>query len=590
MADDSFRHDEGRFKRRRAPSGVDFDSGEVKYAQLVGEVIWEGKITAEGRQRLQTAREVYDVPTERAEEIEQSLIESFQARAKIEVVEEDAFDPLDDATTLVDDRALLAPLAEAIDPRLLTLQRRIRALERRNGEMRAENREQAHLIERLENLVEQLQTALETTLQDLDEVSQRLDEEENAKAKRRELEPPPHSVPARYQASRAEASGEVPMGEGWDAPPPVISHTQAVGTHDAQAEDSWAENPVAVVRQRRDNPTEIYGRLRNDPRNGQLLHQLFTALGRDADHDRRWCVAHALCFLEEATDEERELYESHRRDGLIRPARAVHDAEWLQLLYHPWEDPVVGEILSVVAPAVLLGKLTQVRASIAPELLDPSTRVDTKTSTAPAVKSVTWAADVLGIMTPTVHLCPDDDVAMDVVLNPTPVSRLGKQVLGDRSPAELAFRAGRHLTWFRREHLLGQPNRSMRRLEDMFLAALLLGNPGLPITDEVKARVEPMSAAIRPMVGPEGIEQLKKAFGAFVEAGGRTNLSKWYLGVERTSCAAGLLLCDDLAVAADVLRQAGVDNLPIAIDELILYATGDRFGQLRKRIGVAVEA
>ena len=45
-----------------------------------------------------------------------------------------------------------------------------------------------------------------------------------------------------------------------------------------------------------------------------------------------------------------------------------------------------------------------------------------------------------------------------------------------RSTRELAFIAGQ-VTWLAR-HLLGQALRSLRSLEDSFLAALMIGNPG----------------------------------------------------------------------------------------------------------------
>jgi len=125
-------------------------------------------------------------------------------------------------------------------------------------------------------------------------------------------------------------------------------------------------------------------------------------------------------FLEDAGARERELYERHRIEGLARPRRALNDDEWRELLLHPEEDQLTGEILAVIAPAVLLGHLTAMRASIHPEVLDPDCRVDPRSSTLQAVRCMDWAAAFLGLATPPLYVCPEHDGSADVVLNPAP--------------------------------------------------------------------------------------------------------------------------------------------------------------------------
>ena len=55
MADNPFHHDAAAFDPIEVPTGVNVDEAEAKYADLFAEVIWDGVITAEKRDRLKTA-------------------------------------------------------------------------------------------------------------------------------------------------------------------------------------------------------------------------------------------------------------------------------------------------------------------------------------------------------------------------------------------------------------------------------------------------------------------------------------------------------------------------------------------------------
>jgi hypothetical protein len=133
-------------------------------------------------------------------------------------------------------------------------------------------------------------------------------------------------------------------------------------------------------------------------------------------------------------------------------------------------------------------------------------------------------------------------------------------------------------------------------MEDVFLAALTIGNPGLPMAADIKRRVEPIVQTIRPLLDSDTVDKLGHCFSRFVEHGGRTSLSRWYRGVERTSACTGLLLANDLHVAQSMLelesslRTPGGDAawLHEAVDELIVFYTAGRCSLLRRRIGLAI--
>ena len=182
------------------------------------------------------------------------------------------------------------------------------------------------------------------------------------------------------------------------------------------------------------------------------------------------------------------------------------------------------------------------------------------------------------------------------MINPAPTTRLGGQALKGRDSRELAFIAGRHLTWYRREHLLGRPNRSVRRLEDMFLAALRVANPRRPRSPDVEQRVQPIARSLQPLLDAAAVEKLQTLFQRFVEAGGRTNLTRWLAGAERTAVAAGALLAGDLFASKRMLElEAGLPMTRLnprevarAEREMLVFFTSARCSSLRRRIGIAV--
>ena len=610
MSDDAFRHDDERFKSAEQPGGLGVTDAEARYADLFAEVVWDGVITPEKRQRLNTAAQTFGLSSERAQQIEQSL----SAAQRMQVVEK-----REPSTESIDDEHSIEPLVDANDPRILALQKRIHHVEGECATLLKENVRLHGLNEGLEELVNQLQRALESTLDELDDVQRELARKSVATPPPpavhieppqppEVVEPPPVSIPAAppsppfRKAPSAPGSHPVAMPVDWETesdpgvPPerlttrgfadPTPEEPRRISSRRVLA-SSARSAPMVALRSQRENPAEIHKLLRERPRDVDLLHQLYRSLGRADDLDRRWCTAHALVYLGAADDAERETFLDHTAAGLVRPTRAVNDDEWRELLFHPDEEALTGEILSCIAPAVVLAQMTTLHKNEKPSL-HASQRVEPKTSTLQAVRCLEWAAAFLALQVPPIYACPDHDGTADIVLNPTPSTRLGKHALVGRSSKELAFLAGRHLCWYKKEHLLGKPTRSVRRLEDTFLAALMIGNPGLPIASDIKQRVEPIVQVIRPLIDGDTVSKLQHCFSRFVEHGGRTSLSRWYRGAERTSACTGLLLANDLHVAETMLRLDASEPIEEAMGELVVFFTAGRCSILRKRIGIAI--
>ena len=338
-----------------------------------------------------------------------------------------------------------------------------------------------------------------------------------------------------------------------------------------------------------EDPAELERRLRNDPRDVGLLHALFGSLGRSQLLDRQANTAHVLTFLGAANDDERACRDRARTEGLIRPTAALSRDGWNRLLIHPEQELLVGEVFATVVSPVLLGRVSALRRDKLLTKLPAEQREDPVMSTIQAVRCVAWAAAILGMQVPAIYVDPSVEGTIDIIPGLPPMTRLDKQILRGRSAAELSFVAGRHLTYYREEHFLRALLPSITDLEDIFLAALGIGNPGLPLSSQVKARVAPLAAAIEPILEPIAIDRLRGQFLRFVEEGGRTNLMRWANAVDRTAARAGLLLADDLGAAKAMLDTESSTQLDERMDDLLRFAISDRYASLRKQIGIAVD-
>ncbi len=339
-----------------------------------------------------------------------------------------------------------------------------------------------------------------------------------------------------------------------------------------------------------EDPAELARRVRHDPRDDGSLHALYRLYERGGNVDGRFCVAQVLQYLGAADPSEEAFFEQHRTVGLVRPKAAVTREAWTRLLFHPEEEPLVGEIFSVVVSAVLVGRISAMRRDKVLTRLDPAQKQDPEKSTLQAVRCFNWAAALLGMAAPALYVTPGWDGAVEMVPNIPPASRLGHKALSGRSAAELAFLAGRHLGHYREEHFMKLLFSDARSLEEIFLAALSIGNPGLPMNAHVKELVVPIAKAIEPILEPPQIDRLRGQFLRFVEEGGRTNLQRWSSAVDRTCARAGLLLANDLHAAHSVFSMEAKEGAGVAdkMDDLLSFLLSDRAAKLRKQLGIAL--
>ncbi|HEY4012749.1 MAG TPA: tetratricopeptide repeat protein [Polyangiaceae bacterium] len=329
----------------------------------------------------------------------------------------------------------------------------------------------------------------------------------------------------------------------------------------------------------------------NAPTRASTFTRLFGLHRRAARTDRAWLAGAALVELGAADMDQQLFVDQYRPDGPIRPARSLDDAAWDDLMRAPGADDVVSDVLRAVVLAAVSIRVDDLRQARQLVSLDPSRR-QSATSTVSVVRSFYWAAQVLGVDPPDLFTMDDVPGGVAAVQAPAPTTALGPDVLRGLTTKDLAFVAGRHLTYFRPEHYCLVFYPTLSDLSALFLGAVTLVLPNLtppaPLRDAV--------ARIRKLLGKELGGEEKRKLSTAVERlearDGRVDLTAWIRGVELSAQRAGLLLCGDLAVGTARLR-AEADSRAIGEltfedkrGDLLAFVASEKLSRARALLGV----
>ncbi len=184
-----------------------------------------------------------------------------------------------------------------------------------------------------------------------------------------------------------------------------------------------------------EDPDEVWRRVRQDPVDASAYRALKDAYDSQGHVDGKFLACQALVALGVATPEEASFVERHRPHGLIAPQRSMDEDTWQKCLFHPEEEPLTGAIFSVVAGAILVGRVTTLRRDGALHRPDPDLKQDPTSSTVMAARAVSWAAAILGLPVPRVYAEPQARLVTSMRPRCRPTRFSGPRCsAGDRSP------------------------------------------------------------------------------------------------------------------------------------------------------------
>ena len=310
---------------------------------------------------------------------------------------------------------------------------------------------------------------------------------------------------------------------------------------------------------------------------------------RAGHNDAAFLSAMALEELGAAEVDAHLLLEQFRSVTPVR-ARGTLDPSGWELLRPYGMDEVLTALFASVARSACIARIDQLTARGRLVALDPTTRLD-EASTASVVRSFQWGARVLGVRCPELYALGDVPGEIAAVRAPEASTAVGPSVVSGRSAKDLAFLAGRHLTYYRPEHqvLVYFPTRD--ELTRLLLAAVSLTKPGAEPTGEGARAVASLAARIDRNIDDAERNDLRRAVWELEVRGGKFSLSAWTRNVELMAARAGLLLSGDLATAMAIVcnESRAIAALPLEVKrrDLIAFCVSEEHAALRARFAVA---
>jgi hypothetical protein len=267
-------------------------------------------------------------------------------------------------------------------------------------------------------------------------------------------------------------------------------------------------------------------------------------------------------------------------------ARASFDAPAWQALRAPGSDDVLTAIFSAVGSAAIATRVEELRRRRKLTKVDPTHQLG-ETSTASVARSFQWAARVLTIECPDLYIAEQVAGGVGALTAASPSTALGPEVLSGRTAKDLAFIAGRHLTYYRPEYqvLIYYPTRE--DLTNLLLAAVEVAMPA-PSSPSLGAPVKALHTRMERRIEKDEREALKDAVARLDARGGRATIGAWIRSVEMTANRVGLLLCGDLASAATVMRGEARAIGGLALEtkrgDLVAFCSSAAHAGLRARV------
>lgn len=316
----------------------------------------------------------------------------------------------------------------------------------------------------------------------------------------------------------------------------------------------------------------------------QELRRLFMDVGK---YDEAWCVAQVLVFLNQASPDERLLYEKYRSRTLKQAQRQLDQRHW-GLIFHPEKSPLLDHLfqqLYLYTLPVVAKNHKQLGLHKRKTVLNPDEQT-------PFNSVMKYVSHTTRLPTPEAHRDPQNRPGLRLVeLNP-PAMLVGPDIVSGRKPQELAFAGAKQLFLSGQSNFLANLGESYEQRK-MYLSTIVYTLMRL-VKPDANVQYDPnlLEQWGKSIPMPARAEMSKLIQKASTNPKVHLNVSKWLETVEHTGNRLGLVLANDLGAAVQVIKnEAGsFSRAPVQdrIRELVLFALSENYFKLRQALGLAI--
>jgi tetratricopeptide (TPR) repeat protein/tRNA A-37 threonylcarbamoyl transferase component Bud32 len=317
----------------------------------------------------------------------------------------------------------------------------------------------------------------------------------------------------------------------------------------------------------------------------KLLRKLFTEAKKA---DAAWCLCQALSVLNLAEPDEERFYKRHKTENAAPAQAALDENDWARISHYD-QDMLLTRIFAMIQPTIIRTR-TQPLEQMG---YDPRYALDLTMHPYPVSQTLYYAAGVFGMTPPMVLQNPNDPSGLGFLHAQQPAIVLGRAAFEGNVPnQQLAFIAGRHLSYFRPGFYVRHLVPTGTGLKAWLFAAIKLSVPQFPVAADLQGQVNEAMAAMQHEFQGAHRERLASVVSKLLQAGGNLDLKKWVASIDLTADRAGFLLAHDLGMATEVMRatEEGA-SVPVKerLKEVVLFSVSEEYFALREKLMITVD-
>ncbi|PRQ09587.1 protein kinase domain-containing protein [Enhygromyxa salina] len=331
---------------------------------------------------------------------------------------------------------------------------------------------------------------------------------------------------------------------------------------------------------------QVQALIRDNPLDYDSYHRLVELYLAAKQRDASIAVSRTLRFLKQADEAELELA-AELGDNYQPPRGTISRKQWRDVVLPNHPSSRLSDLYGLLWPVMAAREgLTHASANV-----ERSQRETVTMQASGVTRWIAYMAQIIDIPAPDLYLRKGElggfrVTALGDPKGVYPSLLAGDDALGRQPDAALAFRAGRAVA-STHPHLIGASVMpSVSSLRNAIYGAVGLTHPQVAIPKELREPARGWAEAIKKMLPPSRLDDLRKAVSKVIERGGADTKS-WLRGCEHASARAGFLVSDSLDVSARVILQGGgsgsADGREL-IKGLIAFSVSTPYLELRRSL------
>lgn len=338
--------------------------------------------------------------------------------------------------------------------------------------------------------------------------------------------------------------------------------------------------------------SELQLLLHKHPDRIELYRALSNLYTQSRQPDKAYCLARALVFLGAANEDETARFEAHRPDSLVVAERRITSELWNAHIVHPDEDRRLSAMFGALVGAIAA---TTTRTAEDFELREEQRSEVGSEARRVVARVFKYVSDILSLdPEPRLYLCTDDQGIR--VLNTregttlVPSIVVGQPHASIKDDRMLAFEVGKRLAYLRPERYINYALGGLPELESTYTA--ILGIAGVR-TDKLTGDAAKMAKHLEHTVSGAVLDQVRALAVRMQEMKVENPVARWQAATELTANRVGLLLCNDLELAA---RLIATDNTAMTtlsakerLRDLLVYSVSEPYFQMRTHLCLDIE-